>query len=118
MKNILAVVLIGFVIWLVMSSKDSPTSSDDAEVSISIIQTHAERFVKEHLKTPSTADFGGFFEVPEIRQHKDDPSIFWIFGKVTAQNSFGAKLTKEYAVEMQQICSEDYKGKCWKALNG
>lgn len=92
------------------------SGSDSSGPDLIAIQTQAERLVKQSLKAPSTADFGGLFEVPEIIQHKDDPTIFWVFGKVTAQNSFGAELTQEYGVKMQKVCDSDTKASCWKAL--
>lgn len=77
-----------------------------------------QHFVKENLKAPSTADFGGLFEdweeatflnleltsslgvdVSQLR----GPGVWVVTGKVDAQNEFGAMLRSDY------VCVMDYE---------
>ena len=115
-KMILTFVAVVASVAILAAQCDFDEAGKTEDMKLGAIQSRAERFVKETLKAPTTANFGGMFEVPEIIRHKDDPTIFWVFGKVTAQNSFGAMITSEYGVKMRQLCDDIWSSKCWTAL--
>ncbi len=96
------------VIFIVIKSggkggNDEPKTAPD-ESSMAFIQCQA--FVKERLKAPSTADFGGYLESNGMHDPDANPvgSIYKVASYVDAQNSFGAKLRSTF------ICTERWNG--------
>jgi len=65
----------------------------------------AEEFVKENLKSPSTAKFGsvwdGTLQSPEERVWSIGPNKFRVTGWVEAQNSFGAVVRSNFVCELE-----------------
>lgn len=67
--------------------------------------TMAELFVKDHLKSPSTASFGsivGEWQDPGKRVQKfGSDGTYIVTGWVDAQNAFGATLRNDFSVKIQ-----------------
>jgi len=72
----------------------------------------AQQFVKDKLKSPGTADFGGVFS---DYQKPDDVVTDLSGGKfrvrawVDAQNSFGAKLRNRFVCELEYMGNDRWR---------
>lgn len=58
--------------------------------------THAHLYIKDRLKSPATAEFGGGVE--GVMQSND--TTFTVIGTVDSQNSFGAILRSNYSCKV------------------
>lgn len=62
----------------------------------------AEEFLKEHLKSPGTADFGGVlggdYQRPETCVAKIGDDTYRVKGWVDSQNSFGATVRTDFSL--------------------
>jgi hypothetical protein len=76
----------------------------------------AQRFVKKHLKSPGSADFGGISEHqdPESCVTFDGDGVYSITGWVDSQNSFGAKLRTSFNVVLLYKPDSD----TWSVVSG
>lgn len=66
--------------------------------------TVTQRWVKQRLKAPATADFAGVLDHQVIPAGKDQ---YVVSGYVDAQNSFGAKIRTRYVCKLKRV---DEKG--------
>jgi len=98
-----------------------PTSTPDVGDDI-MAEVMCKEFVKDNLKSPATASFGGWFddwdtarflnnvdaEALGIDTSKVSGHGVWaVYGKVDAQNSFGALIRSEYLCIMEYQRSND-----------
>ncbi len=96
MKKII-LLIVGLIVIFVLvrlvkgPARDSQTPDEYAVISV------AEKFVKNNLKAPSTAEFSPLSET-SINIFKDNS--VWVDGYVDAQNSFGAMIRSKYSVKM------------------
>jgi hypothetical protein len=101
---------LGIVFLLGVASAFCPSSKTASQGEDPIAAyVMCEQFVKERLKAPATAEFGGYVNstvTPKGTGH------FAVSGYVDAQNSFGAKLRSRFA------CDISYAGNDrWRANN-
>lgn len=98
MKKIL--LLIGglvLILIIVRILQDDGKLKKSTPSEYSVLAT-AEEFVKQNLKSPSTAEFSSFNE-SKINIFEDQEC--WVSGFVDAQNSFGAMIRNNYVVKMR-----------------
>jgi len=81
--------------WIETNKRKGPS---DRELQTAAF-IHSQQPVKQRLRAPSTAEFPSFYF-----QIYRDGDTFTVRSHVDAQNSFGAKLRKQY------ICTLKYKG--------
>jgi hypothetical protein len=78
--------------------------------------TMAQMFVKDHLKSPGSADFGSLlkeYQSPNERVEDLGDGKYRVTGWVDAQNAFGAKIRNRFGVTVQY--TGDSK---WVAVEG
>jgi hypothetical protein len=56
---------------------------------------------KQHLKAPATADFSDYLSDKHTGVNKVGTNFWHAFGRVDAQNSFGAKLREDWEVYLR-----------------
>jgi hypothetical protein len=110
---ILLVLIAGVWGWVSMMS--SPSASAQAAAAEPPPPEHskldawvmAEQFVKDALKSPGTAEFGGVFKGDYQRpdDHVEDlgSAHYVARGWVDAQNSFGAKVRADFVVKLHYV---------------
>lgn len=81
--------------WLAESERENPTPKT-TNYTNDQIAIAAQLFVKDKLKSPSTADFEPLFKSVV----KKNGSIYTVTGKVDSQNGFGALITSTYSVRI------------------
>ncbi|MEO9511610.1 MAG: hypothetical protein ABJN84_01650 [Flavobacteriaceae bacterium] len=59
----------------------------------------AQKYVEQHLKAPSTAEFPALFK---SSVNKNSSGIYSVSSYVYSQNSFGAMIRSSYVVELKQ----------------
>jgi len=64
------------------------------------IESFARSYVKDTLKSPTTAKFNYF---PSIKEDSSKPNSFEIISDVTSQNSYGATLTSPWSIKVHYI---------------
>ncbi|RYD57025.1 MAG: hypothetical protein EOP56_09465 [Sphingobacteriales bacterium] len=98
---------IAFVIFrLVTSDKSSPT--EESHTSTSEITNNkafviSQNFVKSALKSPSSADFGGMFAEPRVRNSGNE---YIVNHYVDSKNSFGAEVRSRYTCTLTYISGD------------
>lgn len=102
MKNVIIIVMVGLIAFF---SIKSCSINSEGDVSTGEAQIMAEDFVKNSLKSPSTADFSN-----ASTQDIGDKT-FIVSGNVDAENSFGAMLRNTYRVKLK------YNGGEWEDSN-
>lgn len=85
---------------LAVFGDDSPDPRVDSK-------TWCQQYVKDRLKSPSSADFSG--EV--ATQSTGDEATYTVTGAVDAQNSFGAKIRNTFT------CTVRRNGKSWDLVS-
>lgn len=104
------------------SSSTSPkpaTSSPSSKSDVAKIMAWemATEFVKQHLKSPSTASFGGIlsgeFQDPSKCVTADGSGRYFVRGWVDSQNGFGATLRADFIVQVEDLGD----GK-WRLVSG
>lgn len=86
-------------------SKSTPSPDDDKAMAI----TMAQHFVKDGLKSPSSASFPWSFNEYSVSQGAN--GRWSVSGYVDAANSFNAKIRTRWSVEMRRI------GTDWELLS-
>jgi hypothetical protein len=101
-RMIFLVLILFIVIYVATVPSESNTTTHASVTSSHIVADYeahliAERFIKERLKAPSTADFPwGTYRANHL------PNDSWIVSSyVDAQNSFGAKLRSNWVCELK-----------------
>lgn len=69
----------------------------------------AQEFIKDTLKSPSSAEFSDSSET-RVRYDSADDS-YYVSGWVDAQNSFGAKLRSRYVCTVRNTGGETWKSR-------
>ena len=123
--NIFMIVLIVVVILGIIASMARDSSSSDSESSSSesdysstssssnfVAYNYAERYVKQNLKSPSTAEFPDVFEKSEHINPISD-NKYQINSWVDSQNSFGAIIRTKFSCVIvfdgDNVRCEDFK---------
>ena len=108
---IVLILLVGLFGWLSYKwLDDEPSKSNTNEVVESIpdktpsAYIHAQEFVKQALKSPSTAEFPLTASTQEV-----EPNRFISQGYVDAQNGFGAMIRNQFVVTLRYTGSESYE---------
>ena len=101
--------------FLAFGSTDSEngggSSSSSAPDKISA-WVMAQQFVKDNLKSPSSADFGsvfGDYQKPDNVVTDLGGGKFQVNAWVDAQNSFGAKIRTRFVCELQYVGNDRWK---------
>lgn len=90
---IAAIALIGFCALGVFFSSDSDSSGNGSEDRTGYARVACEDYVKDHLMSPSSADFSG--------QSESNVGDEWTAsGSVDSENSFGASIRNNYTCTM------------------
>jgi len=97
MKKILILIGSLVLILIIVKQFQSNSVSNNSPDEYSIIAT-AEEFIKQKLKSPSTAEFSSLGE-SKVNQFENGEC--WVSGYVDAQNSFGAMIRNNYVVKMR-----------------
>ena len=95
--KILLIITAIIILLVVIKSFQTPVKISTEPNKYSAIAI-AEKFVKQSLKAPSTAEFSPMDET-KINIFEDND--VWVDGYVDAQNSFGAMLRSRYSVKMK-----------------
>lgn len=112
---LIAVISILFLLALINSPNKSsarhaaPTAMPAPKAIDACAMSHV--FIKQQLKSPSTADFAVCDEPDTVVAHTGNQ--WTVRSYVDAQNSFGAQLRNDYAVEMLYLPSTDK----WRLVN-
>jgi hypothetical protein len=73
----------------------------------------AEKFVKESLKSPSTAKFGsvfGEYQNPnELVSYDSESKVYTVRGWVDSQNGFGAVIRARFKVTMLRVDEDNWR---------
>ncbi|MEL0120915.1 MAG: hypothetical protein VXB01_18420, partial [Opitutae bacterium] len=93
------------------SSDSNETGSDSNDDKISA-WVMAKDFVKERLKSPSTADFGGVFS-----DYQDPDSVVTVLGGgkyvvrawVDSQNGFGATIRTRFVCKLEDMGNDRWR---------
>lgn len=96
MKKILLLILGLIAVAVIVILIKGPVKDSNVPDKYEVISV-AEKFVKNNLKAPSTAEFSPLSETT-INIFKDNS--VWVDGYVDAQNSFGAMIRSKYSVKM------------------
>jgi hypothetical protein len=103
---VLLVISIGLIIWGVSSALNGGSSTPEPKHSDVAALVMCEEFVKDNLKSPSTASFP--FEEGKVAPLPDEGDGHYIVrGAVDAQNSFGAMLRTQYYCKVHYEPSTD-----------
>ncbi len=106
--SLVALIILAGLIW----GKIDPSSLDKPELDRNLAESRCEDFVKDRLKSPSTAKFPS--EHTRIRIFDDkspDNKSLEVEGDVDAQNEFGAILRRHY------FCTVHKDGSSWELLD-
>lgn len=109
------------VMWMILSHRDgppavpqrvvSPPRKPDPFLKPITAQTMAEKFVRNSLRSPSTASFGSFFgESQDPRECVTDlgGGHYRVVGWVDAQNGFGAMIRSNFVCEVQDLGNDQW----------
>jgi hypothetical protein len=98
---------------LAVGSTDSDKSSDPnawkTEDNKSMAYIMMEDFVKQRLKSPSTAEFPGVFDGKLDHVTALGNQTYRIVSYVDAQNSFGAKIRTKFIGEIKQTSADRWQ---------
>ena len=105
-KNIGSLLILLIMLTLAVGSSDSNETGPDPNDGKFSAWVMAKNFVKERLKSPSTADFGGVFS-----DYQDPVSVVTDLGGgkyvvrawVDSQNGFGATIRTRFICELQDM---------------
>lgn len=93
-KIFVLLIMGAFAWWLFAPSSESSSPSNSTKTHSKLeAYTMSQTFVKEKLKSPSTAEFTCDYE-KDVNQISD--SMFVVNGFVDSQNGFGAMLRSSY----------------------
>ncbi len=96
--HISSILAIFTFIFLAFGSEDN-NSSSSTETNKMLAYNYAEHFVKQRLKSPSTAEFPGIFEKADhITELGNDEYL--INSWVDSQNSFGAMIRSKFSCKI------------------
>ena len=112
-KTIMSIASLVFFLILALGSDDSGTSSTSPSGTSKKIEAWvmAKSFVKEYLKSPSTADFGGTFtdyQDPEQCVTYMGDNTYHVRGWVDAQNSFGGTVRTNFLLKLKYNGNESW----------
>jgi hypothetical protein len=89
--------------WLLDTETGGPPASHQDRDNVGA-WIAAQRFVKDHLKSPSTASFGGAFseyQDPDKCVRSLGGGLYRVNGWVDSQNSFGATVRVHFTLKVQ-----------------
>lgn len=89
------------IFWVIDGSSDSTSSKSSPDTSDYVLAyNYAEKYVKEYLKSPSTAEFPSTREKVAHTHYNSSASIYRINSWVDSQNSFGAMIRQRFSCEI------------------
>jgi hypothetical protein len=92
-------ILVIFAFIFLAFGSDDDNSSSSTETNKMLAYSYAEDFVKQRLKSPSTAEFPGLFEkANHITELGNDE--YRINSWVDSQNGFGAMIRSEFSCKI------------------
>ena len=96
---VLAVVLLALLLSFCDSNSGDEKASDEFAADV-----YAKEFVKDRLKSPSSAKFSSFSDnsIKEIKTN-----VWEVSGWVDSDNSFGASIRSHFKVTLEYIPSRD-----------
>jgi hypothetical protein len=100
---LIIVVIIGAIFYSCSKSGGSGGSDNDGR-NDGLAKVMCEKFVKDRLKAPATADFSGVFDT-EVSGSGDD---YTVRGYVDAENSFGANLRNNYVCQVHDDGNDNW----------
>jgi len=106
-----ALVVVALVTLAIGSSDGGGTSSSRAPDKIDA-WVMAQQFVKDRLKSPSTADFGGIFgdyQDPDKVVTDLGGGKFRVRAWVDAQNAFGATVRTRFILELEYVGNDRWR---------
>ena len=104
-------IVICFIIWKSCSSSENEAKAKPPMPDTSLVITIAQDFIKQELKSPTSAEF---HTKPEWYTVTKD-SIYKVISTVDADNSYGAKLRSRYMVILKYTGGDPYSPKNWYA---
>ena len=112
-KHLLSLAGLLVFVFLAVGSTDSKTSSDPnawkTEDNKSMAYIMMEDFVKQRLKSPSTAKFPGVFDGKLDHVTALGNQTYRIVSYVDAQNSFGAMMRTKFVGEIKQTSKDRWQ---------
>jgi hypothetical protein len=100
-----AFVLMFFFVFIPVSKHASKPQRHDGPFEAQVM---AQQFVKDGLKSPSTAHFGYTGQLLDNIKRLDD-GTFVVKGWVDAQNSFGAIIRTHYVLKLKYVGSQNWR---------
>jgi len=112
-KHIASAFLLLVFLIIAVGSTDSEKSSDPnawkTEDNKSMAYIMMEDFVKQRLKSPSTAEFPGVFDGKLDHVTAIGNQTYRIVSYVDAQNSFGAQIRTKFIGEIKQTSADRWQ---------
>lgn len=117
---IITLVVFGMIVKC-MVCDDEPAGSPSQAVQVEHDSVAAwvmcQQFVKQRLKAPATADFGGLiagdWQDPNTHAVHMGKGVYECNGFVDAQNSFGAQVRNQFGLTIKYVGNDN-----WKLLQG
>ena len=91
-----------------ISDKNKVERAEDRKTEAWVV---AESCVKDRLRSPSTADFGGFFNYQDPRKCVTylGNSVYQVRGWVDSQNGFGATVRTDFCLKVEYVSKETWR---------
>lgn len=99
-KRTAVFVLVTVFVWGTLLSAGCGESEESKKFTAQVM---AQEFVKDRLKSPSTAEF------PQYEWSvfgPDETGLYWCLGPVDAQNGFGAMIRMSCSVHLREVKDE------------
>lgn len=108
--SILIAIVVLFSCWTIVSRSDGDGDGDNDENRARMASIQCRNFVKDRLKSPSTAKF------PMSTGQDVGNNSFEVSSYVDAQNSFGATIRQNWYCKIQYISGDDSYRTNWNLL--
>lgn len=106
---LIIILFVLFIGWIFSSIFDTPSSTnwrtEDNSIAANVMM---EKFVKERLRSPSTAKFPGALERLDHVQYLANQK-YKIVSWVDAQNAFGATIRTHFSGEIKQVDKDNWQ---------
>jgi hypothetical protein len=104
---LLPMLLVGGCLIVAVATTEVPPW--DQQDNSTMALTMMEKFVRQRLKSPSTAEFPGVFDGAMDHVERLDDHQYMITSYVDSQNGFGAVVRTNYAGIIQQTSEDDWQ---------
>ena len=106
---LIIILFVLFIGWIFSSIFDTPSSTDWRSENNSIAaNVMIEKFVKERLRSPSTAKFPGALERSDHVQYLENQK-YKINSWVDSQNAFSATIRTHFSGEIMQVDKDNWR---------